>query len=338
MHSPKKDFVQMRRAIITGIEAFVPEYVLTNQEISSMVETSDEWITSRTGIKERRLLKGEGLGTSYMGERAVNRLLKTTGTDTSEIDTVICATVTPDMPFPATANIICDKCGILNAWGYDLNAGCSGFLFSFSTVASLIESGQSKKVILICAEKMSAITNYEDRTTSPLFGDGAVAMLIEGTEEEGIGLLDRDLHVDGVGRNFLYQKAGGSQYPACAETVANREHFVHQEGRTVFRYAVTHMTDTTQAVMKRNNLTMDDLAYFIPHQANIRIIESIREHLELPQEKLLVDIEKFGNTAGTSIPLAMWDFKDRFKKGDVIIFSAFGAGFTWGSLYYRWAY
>lgn len=328
----------MRKAIIKGIEAYVPDYVLTNSEITSMVDTSDEWIVSRTGIKERRILKGEGLGTSYMGERAVKKLLNSTSVNPSEIDTLICATVTPDMLFPATANIICDKCNIMNAWGFDLNAGCSGFLFSLSTVASLIESGRSKKVILVCGEKMSCITNQADRSTLPLFGDAAVAMLIEGTDEEGIGLLDSCLHVDGIGRNFLYQKAGGSNYPPTAQTVAAGEHYVHQEGRTVFRYAVTHMASVSEEVLKRNGLTVSDIDYFIPHQANIRIIQAAQSALGIPDDKMVINIERYGNTAGTSIPLAMWEVKDKFKKGDTLIMSAFGAGFTWGALYYKWAY
>lgn len=326
----------MRNAVIKGIEAYLPEYVLTNQELTTMMDTSDEWITTRTGIKERRILKGEALGTSYMGAQAVEKLLQNTGTNPDEIDTVICATVTPDMPFPATANIISDKCHILNAWGYDINAGCSGFIFSLATIASMIKAGTSNKVVLVCGEKMSSIVDYGDRTTAPLFGDAAVAMLIEASDSDDYGLIDCDMHVDGVGRRFLYQKAGGSKYPATMETVAEHAHYIFQEGRTVFRYAVTNMGNTTETVMRRNNLTMNDIDYFIPHQANIRIIQAIQQQLGLPEEKLLVNIDRFGNTAGTSIPLVLWNYRERFRKGDNILMSAFGAGFTWGALYYKW--
>ncbi len=328
----------MKRAIITGIEASLPDYVLTNDELSTMVDTSDEWIMSHTGIKERRILKMEGEGTSYMGADAVNKLLSATGTAPEQVDMLVCATVTPDMPFPATANIICDKCGIRNAWGYDINAGCSGFIFSFTTAASFIESGRAKKIVLVCGEKMSSITDYTDRTTCPLFGDGAVAMLIEPTEEENIGLLDSVLHVDGIGRHYLYQYAGGSAHPASHETVDGHKHFVYQNGLVVFKHAVTNMADVSVKIMERNNLSADDIAYLIPHQANLRIIDATGRRMGLSGDKILIDIAKFGNTAGTSIPLALWDFKDKFKKGDALVFSAFGAGFTWGSLYYRWAY
>ena len=326
----------MRNAVIKGIEAYLPEYILTNEELTTMMDTSDEWITTRTGIKERRILKGEALGTSYMGAKAVEKLLQSTSTNPDEIDTVICATVTPDMLFPATANIISDKCHILNAWGYDINAGCSGFIFAFTTVASMIKAGTANKVILVCGEKMSSVVDYGDRTTAPLFGDGAVAMLIEASDDDELGLLDSDLHVDGVGRRFLYQKAGGSKYPATAETVAEHAHYVFQEGRTVFRYAVTNMGNTSETVMKRNGLTIDDIDFVVPHQANIRIIQALQQQLQVPEEKLLVNIDRFGNTAGTTIPLVLWDFKERFRKGDRILMTAFGAGFTWGALYYKW--
>lgn len=334
-NSNNEKICEMRNAVIKGIEAYLPEYVLTNQELTTMMDTSDEWITTRTGIKERRILKGEALGTSYMGAKAVEKLLQSTGTNPEEIDTVICATVTPDMPFPATANIISDKCHILNAWGYDINAGCSGFIFSFATIASMIKAGTARKVVLVCGEKMSSIVDYGDRTTAPLFGDAAVAMLIEASDDDN-GLIDCDMHVDGVGRRFLYQKAGGSKYPATMETVAEHAHYIFQEGRTVFRYAVTNMGNTTQTVMSRNGLTMDNVDFFIPHQANIRIIQAIQQQLNLPDEKLLINIDRFGNTAGTSIPLVLWNYKERFRKGDNILMSAFGAGFTWGALYYKW--
>lgn len=326
------------RAVITGIEAFLPSYVLDNEELATMVDTSDEWIMSRVGIKERRILRENGLGTSFMGEQAVKKLLRRTETNPDEIQLLICATVSPDMLFPATANIICDKCGILNAWGYDLNAGCSGFLFSFETVRRFIETGQYKKAILVCGERMSGMTDYTDRTTCPLFGDGAVAMLIEPTEDESLGFQDSILHVDGIGRHYLYQTAGGSLYPPTIETVTKRQHYIHQEGQQVFRYAVSRMADVSAEMMQKHNLTADDIAYLIPHQANLRIIDATARRMGLSHDKVLIDIQKFGNTAGTSIPLALWDFKEKFKKGDTLIFSAFGAGFTWGSILYRWGY
>ncbi len=326
------------RAVITGIEAFLPSYVLDNEELATMVDTSDEWIMSRVGIKERRILRENGLGTSFMGEQAVKKLLRRTDTNPDEIQLLICATVSPDMLFPATANIISDKCGILNAWGYDLNAGCSGFLFSFETVRRFIETGQYKKAILVCGERMSGMTDYTDRTTCPLFGDGAVAMLIEPTEDESLGFQDSILHVDGIGRHYLYQTAGGSLYPPTIETVTKRQHYIHQEGQQVFKYAVSRMADVSAEMMQKHNLTADDIAYLIPHQANLRIIDATARRMGLSHDKVLIDIQKFGNTAGTSIPLALWDFKEKFKKGDTLIFSAFGAGFTWGSVLYRWAY
>lgn len=327
-----------KKAIITGIEGYVPEYILNNDELSRMVDTTDEWIMTRIGVKERHILKEDGLGTSYLGEIAVKRLLEKTGTKPEEVDMLLCATVTPDMMFPATANIICDKVGIMNAWGYDINAGCSGFIFSFETAASFVESGRSKKMILVTGERMSAITDYTDRTTCPLFGDAAVAMLIEPTDDESLGLRDSILHVDGVGRQFLYQKAGGSAYPATHETVENREHFIYQDGQTVFKYAVSRMADVSVELLERNNLTAEDVAYLIPHQANMRIIDATGKRMGLANEKILVNIQKYGNTAGTSIPLVLWDYEKNFKKGDTLIFSAFGAGFTWGSIYYKWGY
>lgn len=327
-----------KKAIITGIEGYVPEYILNNDELSRMVDTTDEWIMTRIGVKERHILKEDGLGTSYLGEIAVKRLLEKTGTKPEEVDMLLCATVTPDMMFPATANIICDKVGIMNAWGYDINAGCSGFIFSFETAASFVESGRSKKMILVTGERMSAITDYTDRTTCPLFGDAAVAMLIEPTDDESLGLRDSILHVDGVGRQFLYQKAGGSAYPATHETVENREHFIYQDGQTVFKYAVSRMADVSVELLERNNLTAEDVAYLIPHQANMRIIDATGKRMGLANEKILVNIQKYGNTAGTSIPLVLWDYEKSFKKGDTLIFSAFGAGFTWGSIYYKWGY
>ena len=324
------------KAIITGIEAFLPDYILTNDELSTMVDTTDEWIMSRVGIKERRILKEDGLGTSYLGEQAVKKLLEATNTDPDEIDLVICHTVSPDMLFPATANIISDKCGIMNAWGYDMNAGCSGFLFGFETIRTFIESGRYKKAIFVCGERLSCMTNYEDRTTCPLFGDAAVAMLIEPTTDTSLGFQDSLLHVDGVGRHYLYQTAGGSLYPPTLETVEKKQHYIHQEGQQVFKYAVSRMADVSVEMMEKHNLKAEDSAYLIPHQANLRIIEATGRRMGLSTDKILIDIEKFGNTGGTSIPLAIWDFRNKFSKGDTLIFSAFGAGFTWGTILYRW--
>ena len=327
-----------KRAIITGIEAFLPEYILTNDEISTMVDTTDEWIMTRIGVKERRILKEDGLGTSHMGAEAVKRLLEKTKTNADDVDMLLCATVTPDMLFPATANIICDKVGIRNAWGYDINAGCSGFLFSFATATSFIRSRLAKKIVLVTGERMSSITDYQDRTTCPLFGDAAVAMLIEPCADETLGLQDQILHVDGIGRHYLYQRAGGSLYPPTEETIIKREHYIHQDGQTVFKYAVSRMADVSVEIMEKHGLKADDIAYLIPHQANMRIIEATGKRMGLSTEKILINIEKFGNTAGTSIPLVLWEFEKKFKKGDTLIFSAFGAGFTWGSIYYKWAY
>ena len=326
------------KAVIKGIGGYIPEYILTNQELSTMVDTTDEWIMTRIGVKERRILKEDGLGTSYMGTLAVESLLNKTGVSKDEIDMLICATVTPDMLFPATANIICDKVGIKNAWGYDINAGCSGFIFSLSTAASFIESGRAKKIILVTGERMSSITNYQDRTTCPLFGDGAVAMLVEATDDPTIGLMDEILHVDGVGRQYLFQKAGGSMYPPTEETIRNREHYIYQDGQVVFKYAVSRMADVSAEMMERHNLKASDIAYLIPHQANLRIIDATAKRMGLKKDKVLINIEKFGNTAGTSIPLVLWEFEKKFKKGDTLILSAFGAGFTWGALYYKWGY
>jgi len=326
------------KAVIKGIGGYIPEYILTNQELSTMVDTTDEWIMTRIGVKERRILKEDGLGTSYLGTLAVENLLNKTGVSKDEIDMLICATVTPDMLFPATANIICDKVGIKNAWGYDINAGCSGFIFSLTTAASFIESGRAKKIILVTGERMSSITNYQDRTTCPLFGDGAVAMLIEATEDSSVGLMDEILHVDGVGRQYLFQKAGGSMYPPTEETIRNREHYIYQDGQVVFKYAVSRMADVSVEMMERHNLKASDIAYLIPHQANLRIIDATAKRMGLKKDKVLINIEKFGNTAGTSIPLVLWEFEKKFKKGDTLILSAFGAGFTWGALYYKWGY
>ncbi len=325
------------RAKITGIGAYVPDYVLTNDELSRMVDTNDEWITTRVGIKERHILKIEGEGSSYMGERAVRQLFEKTGTNPDEIDLVLCATVTPDMPFPATASIIADKVGIKNAMHFDINAGCSGFIYTLITAKMYVESGLFKKVLLVTAEKMSSIVDYTDRTTCPLFGDGAAAMLIE-PSDDGTGVIDFIAQSDGIGRNYLYMKAGGSCRPASAETVANREHFVYQEGRTVFKYAVTNMANVSVEVMKRNGITADTLAWLVPHQANLRIIDAVARQMDLSPEKVMINIQKYGNTTSATIPLCLHEWESRLHKGDNLILSSFGAGFTWGAIYLKWAY
>ena len=325
------------RAKITGIGVYVPDYVLTNDELSRMVDTNDEWITTRVGIKERHILKIDGEGSSYMGERAVRQLFEKTGTNPDDIDLVLCATVTPDMPFPATASIIADKVGIKNAMHFDINAGCSGFIYTLITAKMYVESGQFKKVLLVTAEKMSSIVDYTDRSTCPLFGDGAAAMLIE-PSDDGTGVIDFIAQSDGIGRNYLYMKAGGSCHPASAETVANREHFVYQEGRTVFKYAVTNMANVSVEVMKRNGITADTLAWLVPHQANLRIIDAVARQMELSPEKVMINIQKYGNTTSATIPLCLHEWESRLKKGDNLILSSFGAGFTWGAIYLKWGY
>ena len=325
------------RAKITGIGAYVPDYILTNDELSRMVDTNDEWITTRVGIKERRILKIDGEGSSYMGERAVRELFEKTGTTPDQIDLVLCATVTPDMPFPATASIIADKVGIKNAMHFDINAGCSGFIYTLITAKMYVESGQFKKVLLVTTEKMSSIVDYTDRSTCPLFGDGAAAMLIE-PSDDGTGIIDFIAQSDGIGRNYLYMKAGGSCRPASAETVANREHFVYQEGRTVFKYAVTHMADVSVEVMKRNGITADTLAWLVPHQANLRIIDAVARQMDLSPEKVMINIQKYGNTTSATIPLCLHEWESRLHKGDNLILSSFGAGFTWGAIYLKWGY
>ncbi|HCI55242.1 MAG TPA: beta-ketoacyl-ACP synthase III [Bacteroidales bacterium] len=325
------------RAAITGINAWVPEYILDNYELSKMVDTSDEWIMQRVGIKERRILKGEGLGTSDMADKAVAGLLEKTGTSPDEVEILICATITPDMPFPATANIISDKTGIKNAFSFDLAAACSGFIFALHTGASFIESGRYKKVIVVGADKMSAITDYTDRTTCPLFGDAAAAVLLEPTFEE-VGVMDQILKVDGSGRKYLHMKAGGSVRPSSHETVDAKEHFVYQEGQTVFKFAVKNMADVAAEIMEKNHLKPEDIAYLVPHQANLRIIEATGKRMGLPPEKVMINIEKYGNTTAATIPLVLWEYENRLKKGDNLILAAFGGGFTWGALWLKWAY
>ncbi|MDL2254912.1 ketoacyl-ACP synthase III [Bacteroidales bacterium OttesenSCG-928-J16] len=327
----------MIRAAITGIEVCVPDYVLTNEELSQMVDTTDEWIMTRIGIKERHIIREEGEGASFVGAQAVAKLLKKTNTKPEEIDFVICATVTPDYQFPATANIVMDKCGIRNGFGYDLNAGCSGFLYALATGARFIESGKYKKGIVMGAEKMSSIVDYTDRNTCCIFGDGSGAVLLEPTAED-IGVVDSQMVSDGVGFTHLHQKAGGSVKPASHETIDNREHYIYQEGQAVFKWAVSKMSDVTEEVMKRNNLTIDDIAYLIPHQANLRIIDAVGKRLGFPPEKVMVNIERYGNTTSATLALCLYEWEDKLKKGDNLILTTFGAGFTWGAIYLKWGY
>lgn len=325
------------RAAITGVGAYLPEYRLTNDELSKMVDTSDEWIMQRIGIKERRILKEEGKGTSDLGTRAVQDLLKKTGTSPDEVDMLICATITPDMVLPATANIIAHKANIHNAWSFDLNAACSGFIFALSTATQFIESGRYKKVVIVAAEKMSSIINYEDRTTCPLFGDGAAAVLIEPTTED-LGVIDYINRVDGLGRYHLHIKAGGSLKPASVETVQNKEHYLYQEGQAVFKAAVSSMADVAAEIMEKNNLSAQDIAWLVPHQANMRIIEATARRMKIAKDKVMINIQHYGNTTAATIPLCLFDYEKQLKKGDNVVLAAFGAGFTWGSCYLKWAY
>lgn len=324
-------------AAITAVAGYVPEYVLTNQELEKCVTTTSEWIETRTGIVERRILKGEGLGTSDMGAPAVELLLKKRGIKASEIDLIIVATVTPDHAFPSTSNLICDKVGAKNAWGFDLAGGCSGFLFALSTGAQFIETGKHKKVIVVGADKMSSIIDYTDRSTCIIFGDGAGAVLLE-PNTEGLGLIDSILKTDGSGGKYLNLKAGGSVKPASHETVDAKEHFVFQDGQPVFKRAVTGMAEVSAEIMEKNNLKSEDIAWLVPHQANKRIIDATSERMGLSPEKVMLNIQKYGNTTGATIPLCLWDYEKQIKKGDNIIISTFGAGFTWGSIYLKWAY
>ncbi len=328
----------MLRANITGIASYVPDYVLTNDELSQMVDTNDEWITTRVGIKERRILKGEGLGSSHMGAIAVNRLLEKTGIGKDEVDLVICATSNPDYRFPSTASIITHKCGMSNCYAYDIQAACAGFIVALQAATAYIRGGMYKKVIVVAAEMMSSMTNYEDRTTCPLFGDAAAAVMVEPTEEEGIGVMDGVFHVDGEGLPHLVMKAGGSAYPASHETVDAHQHFVYQEGRAVYKHAVTDMLTSSLDVMKRNHLDVNDVDWFVPHQANLRIIEAVGGRIGIPEEKVLVNIQYRGNTSAASIPLCLSENEGKLKKGDRIVLTAFGAGFTWGAMYLVWGY
>ncbi|HPE33670.1 MAG TPA: beta-ketoacyl-ACP synthase III [Bacteroidales bacterium] len=325
------------RAAIKGIHCYVPPYVLTNEELTHMVDTSDEWITTRTGIKTRHILKGKGKGTSDMGVEAVNGLLKKTNTHPDEIDLLICATVTPDMQFPATANIIADKAGIKNAFHFDINAACSGQIYALTTAAMYIESGLVKKVIVVGADKMSSIIDYTDRTTCVIFGDAAGAMLLEPTSED-VGIMDSIHQSDGAGRIHLHQKAGGSVKPASHETVDAREHYVYQEGQPVFKYAVSKMADVSVEIMKKHNISPEELTWLVPHQANMRIIEATARRMGIKREQVMINIDRYGNTTSATIALCLWEWEDQLKKGDKLILSAFGGGFTWGAIYLKWAY
>ncbi len=325
------------RAAITAIHGYVPEYILTNAELETMVDTTDEWITTRTGIKERRILKGEGQGTSQMGAEAVKGLLEKAGVKPEEIDLVICSTVTPDMKFPATANLICHKTGIKNAFSFDTNAACSGFIYTLVTAAQYVESGRYKKVIVVGADKMSSIVDYTDRQTCVIFGDGAAAVLLEPSEEEN-GIMDHIFQSDGSGHIHLHMKAGGSAYPPTHENIDAREHFVYQEGQAVYKFAVKNMADVAAEVIERNNLKPEDIAWLVPHQANMRIIEAVSRRSGVPMEKVMVNIDRYGNTTNATIPLCLWEWEKRLKKGDNVVLAAFGGGFTWGSIWLKWAY
>ncbi len=327
----------MLRAKISGVAGFVPEDRLTNEMLSKMVDTTDEWITSRTGIKERRILKGEGLGMSFMAVKAVELLLKKTNTAPEEIDVVICTTITQDMLLPSVANLVCYHVGMKNAWGFDLQAACSGFLYGLETVSKFIESGKYKKAILISGDKMSSIIDYTDRNTCIIFGDGCGAVLVEPTEEN-VGIIDSKLYSDGSGWQYLHIKAGGSAKPSTVDTVMAGEQYVYQEGQKVFANAVKNMADVAAEVMQRNNLTAENLQWLVPHQANKRIIESTKERVGLPDDKVMVNITYYGNTTNGTIPLCLWDYESKLKKGDNIILASFGGGFTWGAIYLKWAY
>ena len=325
-------------AIITGIGGYVPDYILTNEELSRMVDTSDEWIMTRVGIKERRILTEEGLGTSYLARKAAKQLIAKTGVDPDTIDALIVTTTTPDYKFPSTASIVVGKLGLKNAFAFDFEAACCGFLYSLDVAASMIQSGRYKKIIVIGADKMSSLIDYTDRQTCVLFGDGAGAVLVEATTEEGVGVQNSYLRTDGKGLPFLHMKAGGSVCPASHFTVDHRLHYLYQEGRTVFRYAVTNMSDDVLAILKRNNLKGEDVDWVVPHEANLRIIEAVAKRAELNLDRVMINIDHYGNTSAATIPLALWDNEHLLKKGDKIVFTAFGAGFVHGASYYKWAY
>lgn len=324
-------------AAITAVGSYVPDFVLTNKLLETLVETNDEWITSRTGIRERRILKGDKLGTSYLAIKAAEDLIRKSGINPAEIDAVVVATTTPDMPVAATAVYVATQIGAVNAFAFDLQAACSGFLYGMSTCAAYIQAGRYKKVLLIGADKMSSIIDYTDRATCIIFGDGAGAVLFE-PNHEGLGLQDEFLRSDGIGREYLKIDAGGSILPSSAETVENRQHYVFQDGKTVFKYAVTGMADVSEKIMQRNNLTHDDVDWLLAHQANRRIIDATASRMGVDESKVLINIEKYGNTTSATLPLLLSDFEHKFKKGDNLIFAAFGGGFTWGSIYLKWAY
>ena len=329
--------MQKINAVITGVGGYVPEYVLNNEELSRMVDTNDEWIMTRIGVKERRILNEEGLGTSYMARKAVKQLLEKTGTKAEEIDCVIVSTSTPDYHFPSVASIVIGKTGMTNAFAFDLQAACSGFLFAMDTAAGMIQSGRYKKIIVVGADKMSSMVDYTDRATCPIFGDGAAAVLVEPTTED-YGWKDSYLRTDGKGLPFLCMKAGGSACPPSYFTIDHRMHYLHQEGRTVFKFAVTNMSDASAIVAERNNLSNDNIAWIIPHQANVRIIEAVAHRLGVPMEKVMLNIRHYGNTSAATLPLALWDYESQLRQGDNLIFTAFGAGFTWGAAYMKWGY
>ncbi|WP_343688489.1 beta-ketoacyl-ACP synthase III [Chitinophaga sp.] len=324
-------------AAITAVGGYVPDYVLSNKELEKLVDTTDEWIITRTGITERRILKGEGKGTSELCVPVALEICRKRGITPADLDLIIVATVTPDMVFPATANIVADKIGAKNAFGFDIAAACSGFLYALDTGARFIESGRYKKVMVIGADKMSSIIDYTDRTTCIIFGDGGAGVLLE-PNEEGYGLIDSVLKSDGHGREYLHMKAGGSAKPASIETVTNREHYVYQEGKMVFKYAVANMADAAAEIMERNKLTSDDIAWLVPHQANKRIIDATAHRMGLPEEKVMMNIQRYGNTTAGTLPLCLWDYEKQLKKGDNLVLAAFGGGFTWGATYLKWAY
>lgn len=325
-------------AVITGVGGYVPDYILNNEELSRMVDTTDEWITTRVGIKERRILTEEGLGTSYLARKAAKQLIQKTGVDPDTIDALIVTTTTPDYKFPSTASIVLGKLGLKNAFAFDFSAACCGFLYTLDVAASMIQSGRYKKIIVIGADKMSSLVDYTDRATCVLFGDGAGAVLVEATEEENVGVQNSYLRTDGQGLPFLHVKAGGSVCPPSHFTVDHRLHYLYQEGRTVFRYAVTDMSNDVMKIMEMNNLKADDVNWVIPHEANLRIIEAVTKRAGIPLDKVVVNIDHYGNTSAATIPLALWDAESQLKKGDNVIFTAFGAGFVHGASFYKWAY
>lgn len=327
----------MIRAAITGIGAYVPETILTNDDIAQIVDTTDEWIMSRVGIKERRVLKGENMGTSVMGAKAVEELLRKTNTKPEEVEVLIFATTTPDYPIPSTAAMTAEACGIKNALGFDIQAACSGFLYALETGSNFIKSGQYKKVVVVAGDKMTAITNYKDRTTCPLFGDAVGAVMLEPTEEE-YGIMDTILHLDGVGIPHLHMYGGGSAYPASVNTIDEDMHYVYQEGQVVFKHAVSKMSDVSLEIMERNGLTGESISWLVPHQANVRIIDAVGSRMGLSSDKVMVNIQKYGNTSAGTIPVCLYEWESQLKKGDNIVLTAFGAGFTWGALYLKWAY